>query len=80
MFFQHVIQYQVLDIVILDHNTQISQKLMHVKQDNDLKPHFGPFLVVNGPFLGQHIFFQKSENITFLDLFQANLMQNIREN
>ena len=48
---------------------------MHNNQENDLKPHFGPFLALNGPFLGQQIFFQKSENNTFLDLFQANLMQ-----
>ena len=56
------------------------QKLMHINQENDLKPHFGPFLALNGPFLAQHIFFQKSENVTFLDLFQANLVQKIREN
>ena len=52
---------------------------MHVEQD-DLKPHFGPFLALNSPFLGQQIFFQKSENVTFLDSFQANLMQKIRKN
>ena len=49
---------------------QNRQKLMHINQENDLKPHFGPFLALNGPFLGQHFFFQKSENVTFLDLFQ----------
>ena len=58
---------------------QNRRKLMHINQENDLKPHFGPFLALNGPFLGQHIFFQKSENVTFLDLFQANLVQKIRE-
>ena len=49
-FFRHFDQDQVLDLVILDHNTQIRRKLMHVEQDNDLKPHFGPFLALNGPF------------------------------
>ena len=59
---------------------QNRQKLMHFEQDNDLKPRFGPFLALNDPFLGQQIFFQKSENVTFLDSFQANLMQKIRKN
>ena len=60
---------------------QNRRKLMHNNQENDLKPHFGPFLALNGPFLGQNIFFfQKSENVTFLDLFQANMMQKIRKN
>ena len=59
---------------------QNRRKLMHNNQENDLKPHFGPFLALNGPSLGQHIFFQKSKNVTFLDLFQANLVQKIREN
>ena len=58
-FFQHFYQYQVLDIVIIDHNTQNRQKLMHFEQENGLKPHFGPFLALNGPFLGQHIFLTK---------------------
>ena len=42
---------------------------MHFEQENGLKPHFGPFLALNGPFLGQHIFFfQKSKNVTgYLD-------------
>ena len=48
---------------------------MHFEQENGLKPHFGPFLALNGPFLGQRIFLQKSKNVTFLDLLQANLMQ-----
>ena len=51
---------------------QNRQKLMHINHENDLKPHFSPFLALNGPFLGQHVFFsQKSENVTFLHLFQA---------
>ena len=49
-FFQHFDEDQVLDLVILDHNTQIRRKLMHVEQDNDLKPHFGQFSALNGPF------------------------------
>ena len=32
---------------------------MHFEQENGLKPHFGPFLALNGLFLGQHIFFKK---------------------
>ena len=59
---------------------QNRRKLMHINQENDLKPHFGPFLALNGPFLGQHIFFQKSENVKFLNLFQANMVQKISEN
>ena len=57
--FQHFDHYQVLDIVILGHNIQNRQKLMHFEQENGLKPHFGPFLALNGPFSGQHIFFTK---------------------
>ena len=26
------------------------QKPMHFEQENGLKPHFGPFLALNGPF------------------------------
>ena len=59
---------------------QNRQKLMIFEQENGQKPHFSPFLALIGPFLGQHIFFQKSENVTFLDLFQAILMQKIRKN
>ena len=58
---------------------QNRRKLMHINQENDLKPHFGPFLARNCPFLGQHIFFQKSKEVTFLDLFQANLMEKKTE-
>ena len=58
-FFQHFSHHQVLDLVILDHHTQNRRKLMHFEQDNGLKPHFGPFLALNGPFLGQQIFFSK---------------------
>ena len=28
---------------------------MHFDQENGLKPHFGPFLALNGPFLGQNM-------------------------
>ena len=55
-FFQHFNHYQVLDLVILDHNTQNRRKLMHSEQDNGLKPHFGPFLALIGPILGPTIF------------------------
>ena len=59
---------------------QNRQNLMIFEQEKGQKPHFSPFLAQNGPFLGQHIFFQKSKNVTFLDLFQAILMQKIRKN
>ena len=52
---------------------------MHFEQMNDQKPHFGPFLALNCPFLGQHIFFQKSKNVTFPYLFQVNMMQKKTE-
>ena len=40
---------------------QNRQKLMHLEQENDLKPHFGPFQTLifgpNGPIFGPAIFF-----------------------
>ena len=51
-FFHSFDHYQVLDIVILNHNMHNQQNLMHFEQINDQKPHFGPFLALNGPFLG----------------------------
>ena len=50
IFFQHFDNHQVLDFVILNHDMQNRRKLMHFEQDNGLKPHFGPFLALNGPF------------------------------
>ena len=39
-----------------------------------------PFWAHFGPNFGpKHFFFQKSENVTFLDLLKANLMQKIRK-
>ena len=38
---------------------QNRQKLMHINQENDLKPHFGPFLALNGLLFGHNIFFSK---------------------
>ena len=32
------------------------QKPTYIEQENGLKPHFGPFLALIGPFLGQQIF------------------------
>ena len=32
---------------------------MHFKQENGLKPHFGLFLALNGPFLAHNIYFSK---------------------
>ena len=58
-FFQHVKNHQVLDIIILNHNMQNCQKLMIFEEENGLKPHFGPFLALNGPFLAHQIFFSK---------------------
>ena len=51
-FSLHFDNHQVLDFIILNHDMQNRRKLMHLEQDNDLKPHFGPFLALNGPFLG----------------------------
>ena len=36
---------------------QNQQKLTHIEQENGLKPHFGPFLALNGPFSGPANFF-----------------------
>ena len=47
--FQHFDNQQVLDFVILNHDMQNRRKLMHLEQDNGLKPHFGPFMALNGP-------------------------------
>ena len=59
---------------------QNRQKLMIFEEENGLKPHFGPFLALNGPFLAPHIFFRKSGFVTFLDSLEASLMQKIEEN
>ena len=66
--FQHFHQYQVLDIVIIDYNMQYRQKLMHFEQANGRKPHFSPFLALNGPFQGQQIFFQHFYHYQVLDI------------
>ena len=58
-FFQRFDHYWVLETNILNHNMQNRQKLMHINQENGLKPHFCPFLALIGPFLGQIIFFSK---------------------
>ena len=59
---------------------QNRQKLKHLKRENGLKPHFGPFVALIGPFLAQIFFFsQKSGFVTFLDLVKTNLLQKIRE-
>ena len=42
--------HQALDFIILNHDMQNGQTLMHLEQDKGLKPHFGPFLALNGPF------------------------------
>ena len=53
------------------------QKLTHIEQENGLKPHFGPFLALIGPFLGQQIFFQHLDSHYVLDIFILNHnMQN----
>ena len=88
IFFQHLHSHQVLDIIFLNHNMQNHQKLMQISQDKGLKPHFGPFLALNGPFQGQRIFFQHLDNHQVLDsiIFNQNmqnrqkLMHNSREN
>ena len=52
IFFQHFDHHYLLDIIPLDHKIQNRQKLMHVEQENGLKPYFGPFLALIGPILG----------------------------
>ena len=52
---------------------QNRRKPMHINQGNDLKPHFGPFLALNGPFLGQHIFFTKIRKRHFSRLISGYL-------
>ena len=47
------------------------QNLMHSEQINDQKPHFGPFLALNGPFLGKHIFFSKIQKRHFSRLISG---------
>ena len=39
-----------VDFIILNYHMQNRQKIMHFEQANGLKPHFGPFLALNGPF------------------------------
>ena len=50
---------------------QNRQKLIISEEENGLKPHFGPFLALNGPFLGQQIFFRKSGHVTLHSFTQA---------
>ena len=42
--FQHLKHHQVLDIITPNHDMQDWGKVMHLEQENGLKPHFGPFL------------------------------------
>ena len=42
-------------------------------------PKFGPFWAQIAHFWAKTFFFRKSENVTFLDLLKANLMQKIRK-
>ena len=56
---------------------QNRQKLMHINQENGLKPHSGPFLALTGPFLGQQIFFQRFDHYLVLDtVIPHHNMQN----
>ena len=50
---------------------KIAKKLTHFEQENDLKPHFGPFLALNDPFLGQHSFLTKIRKHHFSMLTSA---------
>ena len=52
----------MLDIITLNHIMQNRQKLMIFEQENDQKPHFGPFLALIGPFFGPANFFQHLES------------------
>ena len=53
-------------IVIFNYDLQNCRKIMHFAQENDLKPHFGPFLVLNDPFLGPEIYFQQFDHYQIL--------------
>ena len=46
---------------------------MHFEQANSLKPHFSPFLALNGPFMGQQIFFSKIQKRHFSTLISGYL-------
>ena len=61
----------MVHIVIPYHSMQNQQNLMHFDQENDQKPHFGPFLALNGPFLGKHIFFSKIQKRHFSRLISG---------
>ena len=49
----------MIGIIIFNHHMQNRQKQTHLERENGLKPHFGPFLALIGPFLAQIIFFPK---------------------
>jgi hypothetical protein len=46
----------IIHIVIIVHNIQHQQNLLHFEPKNDLKPLFGPFLALIGPVIGPAIF------------------------
>ena len=71
-FFQHVNHHQLLDNITVYHNMHNQQKLTHIEQENGLKPHFGPFLALIGPFLGQQIFIQHLDSHQILDIVILN--------
>ena len=52
IFFRHLDNHPELDLGILDHNMQKRQKLIHFEQAKGLKPHFGPYLALNGLSFG----------------------------
>ena len=80
IFFQHLVHNHLLDIIIIQHYMQNRRKLMHINQGNDLKPHFGPFLALNGPFQGQQIFFRHLVHYYLLDIINIqHYMQNRRK-
>ena len=58
-FFQPLDNHQALQTINAYHNMQNREKLRHYEQENVLKLHLSPFLALNGPFLGQIIFFSK---------------------
>ena len=76
IFFRHFLLVQQLPTIEMSINMQNQQNLMIFSRENGQKPHFGPNL---GQFWARTIFFQKSENVSFLDLLKTNLMQKIRK-
>ena len=47
---KHLDHYQILNIITPNHQVQNWEEPMHMGQENNLKPCFGPFMALTGPF------------------------------